>query len=216
MLRRLLLVSVAALLPASIEAQSAGSNQKATPGITKSHVTSPDPLVYVSYGQINFQVPFEFPPVIFGSLVSVQPQGFDSDTMLISINPTAPGIFTFDGKQAAALNQDNSVNSAQNPADAGSVVQLFLTGQGVTNLAVLTGQPAPSSEPFARPVAPVSVFLDGKPAKVLFAGLAPETVGLLKISLEIPPSAASTSKAEITVQIGDIISPAANIAIRSK
>ena len=176
----------------------------------------PVPLLYVSYDQINFQVPFEFSPFLFASLVTVQPQGFDFDTLLISINPTAPGIFTFDGKQAAALNQDNSVNSAQNPADAGSVVQLFLTGQGVTNPAVLTGQPAPSIEPFARPVAPVSVFLDGKPAKVLFAGLAPGTVGLLQINLEIPTAAASASKAEIKVQIGDIVSPAANIAIRSK
>jgi uncharacterized protein (TIGR03437 family) len=38
------------------------------------------------------------------------------------------GIFTVDGVHAAALNQDGTVNSAANPAQAGSIVSIFGTG----------------------------------------------------------------------------------------
>jgi uncharacterized protein (TIGR03437 family) len=51
------------------------------------------------------------------------------------VQPTAPGSFSSgllfgDFPYAAAVNQDGSINSAQNPAAAGSVVSLYVTGLG--------------------------------------------------------------------------------------
>jgi uncharacterized protein (TIGR03437 family) len=65
-----------------------------------------------------------------------------------SVIPASPGIFTLDGSgygQAAALNQDGTVNSAGNPAAQGSVgsfCSFFLTGGGA-----MTAVPADGSIP---------------------------------------------------------------------
>ena len=53
----------------------------------------------------------------------------------IPVAGSAPGIFTIDGSgrgRAAVLNQDNTLNLPSNPADRGSVVQIFATGEGST------------------------------------------------------------------------------------
>jgi uncharacterized protein (TIGR03437 family) len=42
----------------------------------------------------------------------------------------APAVFTVDGVHAAALNQDGTINSADNPAAPGTVVTVFATGLG--------------------------------------------------------------------------------------
>ena len=42
----------------------------------------------------------------------------------------APAVFTVDGVHAAALNQDGTINSADNPAPLGSIVSVFATGLG--------------------------------------------------------------------------------------
>jgi uncharacterized protein (TIGR03437 family) len=102
--------------------------------------------------------------------------GNQSATVGIPLAPAAPGIFTLDSSgqgQAAALNADNSINSATNPARRGSVVQLFLTGSG-------TG--------------PVTVTLGGVPAQTTFAGQAPGAVdGLYQVNVVVPPALASSS-----------------------
>jgi uncharacterized protein (TIGR03437 family) len=72
---------------------------------------------------------------------------------------TDPGVFTVDGSfYAAALNQDGTVNSADNPAPLNSVVTVFATGLGPTTPpqadGTLMGSPTPTN------VLPVTVFSD--------------------------------------------------------
>jgi uncharacterized protein (TIGR03437 family) len=72
-----------------------------------------------------------------------------------------PGVFA-----GAILNQDNSVNSAENPAEAGSVVQVFLTGLGEGGATVRVHDRAFS--------------------EALYAGSAPGLIGVQQVNARIP------------------------------
>ncbi len=101
------------------------------------------PLIYSSYGQVSVVVPYG----ISGSAVpvTVTYQGQTYSGFSVSVIPSAPGIFTADstGKgQAAALNQDGSLNNAGNPAHPGEVITLFATGEGQTAPGGVDGKPA--------------------------------------------------------------------------
>jgi uncharacterized protein (TIGR03437 family) len=130
---------------------------------------TPAPLIYVSASQINAIVPYE---VAGGSAVSMQVsyQGNPTNSISLNVAATAPGLFTADGSGShggAILNQDNTLNTAANPASAGSVVQIFATGEGVTNPPSMDGKLQSGSTP-PVPVAAVSVTIGGKPAAVVY------------------------------------------------
>ncbi|MBI3695732.1 MAG: hypothetical protein HY238_12950 [Acidobacteria bacterium] len=159
------------------------------------------PLYYVSYNQVNLQVPFEVADK--GSVrMVVTATGVEPGETTVSIVEAAPGIFTVGDNRAAALNQDFTLNSPDNPADAGSVIQLFITGQGVLDTKVETGALAPVAPPFPKPVLRVAVNIGGFEAKVLFAGLAPGFVGLTQINVEVPRGAGPTNQARVVVGFG--------------
>jgi uncharacterized protein (TIGR03437 family) len=107
-------------------------------------------------------------------------------------------LLSSDGVHALALNQDGSVNSASNPAAAGSVVSVFATGLGpvAPPLAdgTLVGFPLPTN------VLPISVgFTVGNPPfgatisnpfEVTYAGPAPYLVaGTSQINFKLGPPA---------------------------
>ena len=146
------------------------------------------PLFMVSSGQINVQVPFELAGYPSAQVV-VTVAGIASPPMTVTLAPASPGIFTVNAQDpnlAAVLNQDNSVNSASNPAPAGSVIQMFCTGLGVPLLAGLaTGEPA-SSDFLYRTVDTPVVTIGGSPALVEFSGLAPGFVGVDQVNIEVP------------------------------
>jgi uncharacterized protein (TIGR03437 family) len=48
----------------------------------------------------------------------------------VEVAQVFPGVYTADGLHAAALNEDGSTNSEQNPARRGSIIALFATGLG--------------------------------------------------------------------------------------
>ncbi len=174
----------------------------------------PAPLFYVSPTQINFQMPAETVgasvsvTVVSGAITSLQ--------ATVSIAAAGPGIFTntSDGKgQGALLNQDFSPNSAQNPAAAGSVIQIFATGLGLTNPSVAAGQPGASSPPLNMTVNTPLVTIGGAAAPVLFSGLAPGFVGLYQVNAQVPQGTPSGS-ASLQIQINGQTSNSATVAIR--
>jgi uncharacterized protein (TIGR03437 family) len=79
---------------------------------------------------------------------------------------------------------------------------LFGTGQGPLDKRVATGAPGPSNAPFPEPMFPISMAVNGKPAKVLFSGTAPGLVGLLQLNLQIPDNTPS-GPATVTFRQGD-------------
>jgi uncharacterized protein (TIGR03437 family) len=78
------------------------------------------------------------------------------------------------------------VNSVSNPARPGSIVVLWATGAGETEPQGLDGRLATGTLP--KPLAPVSVLIDGRYAEILYAGAAPGLVaGLMQVNVRIPP-----------------------------
>jgi uncharacterized protein (TIGR03437 family) len=137
----------------------------------------PAPLLYISQGQNNFVVPFEVSGQQLRD-IQVTYNGIESDIYSAFSGPADPGIF-------AVANSDASVNSAANPADAGSYVVIYGTGQGISNPPETAG--GIMGDTLSTPLLPVLAYLDGQPAPVLYAGSAPGLVaGVLQVNLQIP------------------------------
>src|SRR5208283_3995010 len=111
----------------------------------------------------------------------------------------------------AILNGNSSLNTQQNAAAAGSTIQLFLTGEGLTTPAQATGAVTPVNSTGVGPLTPapqlaVSVLIGSQPAQVAFAGEAPYFVaGVLQVNAVVPATATSGANS-ITVQVGTHIS----------
>lgn len=176
----------------------------------------PGVVLYSSLNQVNAQVPFE----IAGKStvkVTIESAGFDaSEPIEMRVAETAPGMFSIDGVYAAALNQDYSYNTPTTPAAAGEVIQFFFTGQGLTTPRVETGALAPAVAPFATPNQEVTVLIDGQRTEILFAGLAPGSVGLLQVNVRIPANTAPSNSVLVGARLGNAaLSEALQIAVKA-
>jgi uncharacterized protein (TIGR03437 family) len=168
---------------------------------------TPAPLLYVSSSQINAVVPYEVSGQTT-TVVQVQYFGNLSGTSGLTVAATAPGIFVVGAAgQGAILNQDSSLNYPGNPAAAGSEVQIFGTGEGVTSPPSVDGQLATGAV-VPKPVAPVSLTIGGVPATVVSASTAPGAVaGLLQVNA-IVPSGLTSGPNEVLLTIGGVTSAA--------
>ncbi len=164
----------------------------------------PAPLYYASASQVNAIVPYEIASA--GSVtVLVKYQGQTSNGVTLTVSPTVPGIFAANSQgtgPALAANPDGSYNTPGNPAAKGSTVALYVTGEGLTSPASVTGQVTPLSANTPKPVAAVGVTIDGQPVQVQFWGEAPgEVAGLLQLNVTIPVNA-PTGDLPLLVNIG--------------
>ena len=103
---------------------------------------APAPILYSSYWQLNLILPYSLP---VGATATIQVMSGGTPANQLSDFVAEQGItfFTVGNGAAAALNQDGSVNSAQNPAQPGSEVALFGTGGGQTDPASVAGEVTP-------------------------------------------------------------------------
>jgi uncharacterized protein (TIGR03437 family) len=110
------------------------------------------------------------------------------------------------------LDAASNPNSSDNPAAPGSVVSLFVTGEGQTSPAGIDGKLA--VEPYPIPILPVTVTIDGIDAPVQQASEAAGQVGVLQIDVLIPDGVASGAR-PVMVQVGDAQSqPGVTVAIQ--
>ena len=153
----------------------------------------PLPVVFANDTQMTVQVPF-VPPnfdILYWSwngllLKYAKP---------IRVQTSTPGIFVQgDGRGglAAALNQDNSVNSLQRPAPKGSIVQFFLTGLGGLRPPLDGPGAFNSTTTIQRSLESVTARIAAMPATVEFAGAAPGYIGgLYQVNVRIPSNSAA-------------------------
>jgi uncharacterized protein (TIGR03437 family) len=90
---------------------------------------TPVPLLWVQDAQINAVAPWSLTPGQT-TQVCVSYNNANTNCLAWPVVQTAPAVFTVDGTYAAALNQDGSINSANNPAAVGSIVSVWATGLG--------------------------------------------------------------------------------------
>jgi uncharacterized protein (TIGR03437 family) len=161
------------------------------------------PLTYMSSAQINAVVPYE---IASSSAVTVEIDGggVHSAPWSVPLAPSAPGLFTQNetGQGAGAiLNQDSSVNTPQNPASRGTIVQILLTGEGATTPPGVTG--GMTGLETKKPTQDVSVQIGGVDAKVVSATTAPYAIaGLFQVNAEVPAGSPSGS-VPVLVRIGN-------------
>lgn len=148
----------------------------------------PAPLIYASSNLIAAIVPYATGNFSSAN-ISVSYQGKTTVTTTVPVVQAAPAIFSADSTgsgQAAAVNQDGSLNSAANPAKAGSFVALYITGDGQSNPGGTDGKLA-NAAPYPATVLPVAVTIGGQKAVVSYAGATPTAVaGLTQVNVQIP------------------------------
>jgi uncharacterized protein (TIGR03437 family) len=168
------------------------------------------PLLYTSATQVAAVAPYGVTgPAV---QVTVTYQGQTSVPATIQVFAAAPGLFTADGTgagQAAAINQDGTINSASNPAPLGSVISLYATGGGQTSPAGVDGQL--SAAPLAGQSLPVQVSIGQQiilsTAQLQYAGPAPgEIAGLMQINVPIPLGLKPGSAVPVAIFVGDALS----------
>ena len=175
----------------------------------------PAPLVYVSKGQTSFIVPYDT-PAGGNAQVVVSYKGVRSAPFTVPVVAASPGVFSANSSgtgQGAILNQDGGFNSAQNPAAKGSVIVLFLTGEGQTDPPGTDGQIANGVYP--KPALPVRVDMGGLQAEVLYAGAAPgQVAGLMQVNAKIPENS-NSGPVPVQVTVGTAQSQRAlTVAVR--
>jgi len=163
------------------------------------------PLTYVSSGQINAVVPYE---VAGQSSVSVEVKylGQSSNAYPLTVASVAPGIFATSGSgPAAAVQYDASgnyqgVNLPTNPAKAGWILAIYMTGEGALVPAAKTGSVTAVTETPSSG-APV-VRIGNQPTTVYGYAEAPGIVsGVLQVNA-IVPSGAGTGAVSLTISLG--------------
>ncbi len=171
----------------------------------------PCPILFVQANQINAILPFELAGQTTAS-IQIEHQGFLSNFFPVALANAAPSLFTTNGSGAgsvAAVNQDGTLNSAANPAPAGSIVSLFGTGTGVLLPASGAGALTPLLGPYPVPALSITVTIGGRSASVTYTGSAPgETTSLLQVNAKVPTGLAAGPQAVI-VSAGTLASSAA-------
>jgi uncharacterized protein (TIGR03437 family) len=159
-------------------------------GVQVSVNGTPAPIYSVSSTQISAIVPFEATGSTATLIVTVN--GTKSNTVVVPLAATAPGIFSFPANgisNAAALHADYSLISATSPATHGEIISMYLTGLGATKPTVQDGAAAPGKAPLALMTGPLAIYVGGVqvPAnQIYYAGLAPTLAGLYQVNFMVP------------------------------
>ena len=164
----------------------------------------PAPILYISDSRLDTVAPY----AIAGrasTRVVVENSGARSDAMELALSPdAAPGLFTADGSgrgQAAALNENGSLNTRTNPAPPDSVLVLFATGEGQTEPAGQDGRIIATD--LRKPVLPVAVNIGGVPVEVLYAGSAPHLVsGMMQVNVRLNSSVPRGLAIPVELRVG--------------
>ena len=153
------------------------------------------PVIAVANGQVNVMAPYGISGKA-ATAIQVSFFGVTSAGIAYNVAAAVPGIYTLNQSgtgQGAILNQDLSVNGSSNPAAKGSVVAIYMTGEGITSPPGITGQLAPTDgSGLNAPLLTVTATIGGIPAQVLYAGSAPGLVyGVMQVNVRIPANAPS-------------------------
>jgi uncharacterized protein (TIGR03437 family) len=153
------------------------------------------PVIYASAGQTSVMVPYGVAGRT-STNVQVEFLGVQSAPIAFNLVQTTPGIYTLNQAgtgPGATLNQDGSVNGSGKPAAKGSVVAVYMTGEGLTTPGGADGTVIPlDGSGLKKPNLLVTATIGGVATTVTYAGSAPGIVsGVMQVNLQIPAGAAS-------------------------
>jgi len=167
----------------------------------------PAALLYAGPTQINAIVPAATAGRATTSISVITPAGEIAGPTL-PVVPTLPLVFSYASGFAMAENQDGTLNSFSNPAAAGSVVAIWLTGGGAHTdtpdnqiNATLAGNPYPVSILATDPRIPLA---EPTSLEIRYAGDAPGLPsGVIQVNFVLPAWAGYSYE----IQIGNWSTP---------
>jgi uncharacterized protein (TIGR03437 family) len=146
------------------------------------------PMLFVSPGQINAQLPFN----MGGRAVLVlRTPGGVSDNFNFTVLPAAPSVFRsgvagpLTGLPTVIRAVNGDFATPTNPIRPGDHIVIYATGLGPTDPETPAGVPAPSN-PLPWVVIQPVVTLGGVPLGIAYAGLAPGQIGVYQINAVVP------------------------------
>jgi uncharacterized protein (TIGR03437 family) len=186
----------------------------------------PAPVYYASYGQVNFQVPYD--AALGDALIRIDRGSTRGNSVSARIVSSLPRLLRFfNGLYGIVVNQDGSFpipaslgipNSR--PARAGDTLVFYALGLGQTSPPVVSGAAAPSN-PLAQIVTPGGPLVyfgalalpTGVPATPTYVGLTPGFVGLYQINVTVPPGV-TPGEVPVRLQLSTVASDAVYITVQ--
>lgn len=166
------------------------------------------PILYASAGQINFQVPSS---TATGDVsLVVDGPGGKSSSFTVTVTAQAPAMYQYGVNHAVAQNADGVLNSDSAPAASGSVMTVYLTGQGAVGSSVTDGEATPTS-PLANATATASATIGPLNAPVQFLGLTPDFAGLAQANIQVP--ALPSGDYPLVLTVGGLVSASVVVSV---
>ena len=155
----------------------------------------PAPLLYAGPSQINAVVPQEIAGKSTTAIEVITPTVRIKGPVM-QVSPSLPGVVlsaiqdadALEPIAAAALNQDGSINSPQNPAAFGSVVSVWVSGAGISTYPVPDGT-IRNSQQTGGPTLPVAAF-SAAAGLFIFGGFPGVPSGRLSLEVDYAGDAA--------------------------
>jgi len=161
------------------------------------------PLQFVSPNQINAIVPWATTQNF--AQIQITNNGAKSNVVEVFTNNTMPGVYTHDNNGVGpgwVLHADYQPVTASNPAKVGETVLVYLTGLGTVSPNVPDGAVGSSTAPFNTTTNQINVWIDGIPATVTYAGLAPGLAGY-QVNVTIPQGVTSGKDVYLDIDTPD-------------
>lgn len=171
----------------------------------------PGHIHFVSPGQINVQVPWEFQGQTSVQM-TVWSNYLPSAKYTVPLAAASPGFFPYAGNAAAVDFQAGAIVTNSSPAKRGDTVELFVNGLGPVTPTPTSGSPAPTNAILNTTTLP-TVTLGGVNLPVGFSGLAPGFIGLYQVNVTIPANA-PTGNQPLVITMNGISSPPANLPVQ--
>jgi uncharacterized protein (TIGR03437 family) len=166
---------------------------------------APVPLLFVSKGQINAQLPFN---LAGSAAITIHTPGGISNNFLFNVQSAAPSVFLSGsagpetGIATIVRADNNQLITPTNPIHPKDTVIIYLTGMGATFPAATAGLPAPSN-PLAYAAIPATVTLGGQALNVMYGGLVPGEVGVYQINATVPNNVPLGLSIPLTISQGE-------------
>ncbi len=181
------------------------------------------PLLFVSPGQIDFQIPWQFASDAQVTLTVVL-NGASSAAQTFPLVQAGPAIFSVNSQgagQGAVQIANTSIlaapagsipGAATQPASRGGYITVYCTGLGAVSNPPASGAIA-SANPLSKTAAAPVVTIGGAQAAVTFSGLAPGFVALYQVNVQVPRAAPTGNAGPLVMSVNGVSSNTVTIAV---
>jgi uncharacterized protein (TIGR03437 family) len=157
------------------------------------------PILDVLKGQLNIQIPYE---TSAGTAVLGVNNNGKVASFLVPVAATSPDIWPHFVGQGTNVTQ----------ASRGAVLTTFITGEGDVTLPLADGDTPSSNSPPTAPRLPLTVFVGGVQATVLFAGIPSGLAGVTQINFVVPKNAPLGAQS-VSISVGGVPSKPVDLTV---